>query len=155
MQSNNEIEETKNLENTSLRPSWFSVKLTTVWKTTKQICSMVLSKIANVVSTVRNHTYLDEYVYAPPVNDSRLYIANEVPYELEPVLNYLSQGDNGFVIEDDESETRSLIINVDMVDCAKVMLVLMGINSTALLLLLFTKMFAPGFYADVGRKFIS
>lgn len=152
MQSNNE---TKNIENASFRPSWFSVKLNTVWKTTKQVCSVVLTKIVNVVSAVRNHLYFDEYVYAEPVDDTRLYIANEVPYELEPVLDFLSQGDNGFVIEDDEGDTHSVIINVDMVNCAKVMVVLLGINSTALLVLLFTKMFAPGFYAHVGRKFIS
>lgn len=158
----NESKETKSAETIlneqflprSSRPSWLSVKLTTVWNVTKQVCSSVFSKLSNGISAVRNQSYLDEYVYIPPENNSRLYIANEVPYELEPVLNYLAQGENGFVIEDDDGDVHSVIFNVDIMDCTKLMILFVGVNSTVLLILLVFKTLAPGFYSDMGIKLV-
>lgn len=97
---------------------------------------------------------MEDYEYIPPRDQSRLYIANEVPFELEPVFSYLTRGQNGFVIEDDEGETRSLIINVDFWDYTKVIVLLMSINTVALFVMLIVRAVCPAFYEDVRKQFV-
>lgn len=160
MQSNN-IQATKTINNISNESthteslpsysSWFRVKITGVWSGIKSKTRFVVSKIS---SAIRNLTPSNHYEYIPPRDESRLYVANELPYELEPVLSYLSRGQNGFVIEDDEGEARSLIINLDIWDCTKVMVVLMSLNTIVLLLLLIARSTYPGLYEDFEKQFV-
>lgn len=158
MQSNHTEERKKNAEDIpneqNLPPSWFSIGLNSMWNTTKQTGSMVLNKIVNLFSAIISITNFNEYEYIPPRDESRLYVANEIPYEFEPVLSYLSGGQNGFVVEDDDGEVRSLIINIDMLDCTKIVVLLMGINTMMLLLLFFVRTVCPGFYNDLKRQLV-
>lgn len=127
---------------------------TSLWNAMKRTSGRVLSKITSAFTCVRNMVRMDEYQYIEPRDESRVYIANEVPSELEPMLSYLTRGQNGFVIEDDEGDTRSLIINVDFLDYTKLVLLLMGFNSAALLVMLIFRMICPVFYEDVRRQFV-
>lgn len=120
----------------------------------KRAGCVVFSKIANLFRSIGDLARFNQYEYIPPRNGTRLYLANEVPYELEPVLNYLSQGQNGFVIEDEETDSRSLIINLDIWDCAKVLIMLMSVNTMVLFVLLMARTVYPVLYDDMRKQFV-
>lgn len=115
----------------------------------------LLLRIRNTISALRNLAPLvEEYEYLPPRDQTRLYIANEVPYELEPVFSFLTRGQGGFAIEDEEGETRSLIINVDFWDYAKILVVIMSLNTMALFVLIIAKALYPAFYEDLRKQLV-
>lgn len=152
MESNEERDKT-NEQNSNEHISC-SQSTNSTWDNVKQIGNRILSKITNTFSLLTNLVRMEQYEYIPARDHSRLYIANEVPFELEPVFSYLTRGQNGFVIEDDEGEIRSLIINVDFWDYTKVMVVLMSVNTVALFLMLIVRAVCPAFYEGVRKQFV-
>lgn len=125
-----------------------------IWERFKHMSRNLLSKLKNFFSALTGLIRLEDYEYIPPRDQSRLYIANEVPLELEPVFSYLTRGQNGFVIEDDEGETRSLIINVDFWDYIKVMVLLMSVNTVALFVMLIVRTMYPVYYEDLRKQVV-
>lgn len=142
------FESTDNFEDGVNLTAWLLIKGDCVLSGLKQFgralgIARFFGKLQVVFSLLWQMTEAGSYRYATPRD--RLYIANQVPSEFEPIVGFLAQGDNSFV-------TRSVIVNVDFSHYVKLAVVILGINTITLLVLLASKVLYPALAEGIKKQ---